>query len=174
MPLRTRYEIFGRFTNPVISTYDKTMARVEWYSYLRNPQQGLHRLVQTVEPDGELTKAEEYLYLVYRVRKLWRKYFDCGRNRDDMEAALKLEAELDVWNMRSLIYVSNHPDYKPADQESFDFYTVVQAWRDTCKERKRYRGGSAIDKQVQQEISHKCRDFERKIDQYLKTKLNLI
>ena len=82
MPFKTKYEIFGRVTAPVVSTYDKKIARIEWNSYLRNPHaQGLHRLVQTVEADGELTKSEEYLYLVYRVRKLWRRYFDCGRKK---------------------------------------------------------------------------------------------
>ena len=174
MPLKTKYEIYGRFTAPILSTFDKTMARVEWYSYVRNPQQGIHRLVQDVIPEGELTKAEEYLLLVYRVRRLWRRFYDCGRKEEDKAEAIALQDELDSWNFRNKCYITNHPDYKPADQESFDFYVVVQAWRDTCKERGRYRGGSAVDKMVLHEIRSKIRDFERKIDQYLKKKLNLI
>lgn len=175
MPFKTKYEIFGKIKAPVVSTYDKKIARIEWSDYLRKVHsQGVHRLVQTVEPDGELTKSEEYLYLVYRIRKLWRRYFDCGRKKEDLEESLKVEAELDAWNMRTLIFVSAHPGYKPADQESFCFYTIVQAWRDTWKERKRYSGKLDCDKKVLKEISHKCRDLERQIDDYIKRKFNLL
>lgn len=180
MPFKTRYDIYGRVTAPVVSTYDKKIARIEWNSYLRNPHtQGIHRLVQTVEPDGELTKSEEYLYLVYRVRKLWRRYFDCGRKKEDLEESLKLESELDAWNMRTKIALSRRDistmkfDDKQKE-EAYNFYVVVQAWRDAWKERKRYSGHLNCDKQVLNEMGRKCRQYEKEIDQYIKTKTNLI
>lgn len=176
MPFKTRYDIYGRVTAPVVSTYDKKIARIEWNSYLRNPHaQGIHRLVQTVEPDGELTKSEEYLYLVYRVRKLWRRYFDCDRKKEDLEESLKLESELDGWNMRTRIYIETHG--KPiatSHVEAYNFYQKVQLWRDTWKDRKKYRGNLKCDKQILDELSRQCRQYEKEIDQYIKTKLNLI
>lgn len=175
MPFKTKYEIFGRIKAPVVSTYDKRIARIEWNSYLRNPHaQGLHRMVQTVEPDGQLSKSEEYLYLVYRVRKMWRKYHDCGRNKEDWEEATKLDSELDTWNLRTMIYVEGHPGFKPADEESYSFYTIVKTWRETWKERKRYSGHLNCDKQILQEMGRKCRDLERQIDGYIKRKFNLL
>lgn len=175
MPFRTKYEIFGKIKAPVVSTYDKKIARIEWYDYLRNVHsQGVHRLVQTVEPEGELSKSEEYMYLVYRIRKQWRKYHDCGKKREDWELAKKLEEELDVWNMRTMIYIEGHPGYKPADEEGFSFYTIVKVWRDTWKERKRYTGHLDCDKQILQEMGRKCRDLERQIDDYIKRKFNLL
>lgn len=180
MPFKTRYDIYGRVTAPVVSTYDKKIARIEWNSYLRNPHaQGIHRLVQTVEPDGELTKSEEYLYLVYRVRKLWRRYFDCGRKKEDLEESLKLEGELDAWNMRTKIALSRFDTPVPTfsskeSEEAYSFYSKVQAWRDTWKERKRYTGHLNCDRQVLQEMGRKCRDLERQIDGYIKRKFNLL
>lgn len=175
MPFRTKYQIYGRLAAPVLSTTDKTMARVEWYNYLRNLQlHGIHRLVQTVEPVGELTKGEAYLYLVYRVRKAWRKYHDGGRKQEDRDEAQQLDAELDQWNFRTKVYIESHPDYKPRDQQGYDFYVVVQAWRDSWKERSRYSGRMTCDKMVLQEMSRECRQLEKQIDSYIKTKLNLI
>lgn len=176
MPFKTRYEIYGRVTAPVVSTYDKKIARIEWNSYLRNPHaQGIHRLVQTVEPDGELTKSEEYLYLVYRVRKLWRRYFDCGRKKEDLDESLKLESELDRWNMRTKIFIETHNvEMNDGREGAYKFYAIVQAWRDTWKDRQKYRGSLKCDKQIIDELSRECRQYEREIDQYIKTKLNLI
>ena len=180
MPFKTRYDIYGRVTAPVVSTYDKKIARIEWNSYLRNPHtQGIHRLVQTVEPDGELTKREEYLYLVYRVRKLWRRYFDCGRKKEDLEESLKLESELDGWNMRTKIALSRLDTPVPIfsckeSEEAYNFYSKVQAWRDTWKDRQKYRGNLKCDKQILDELSRQCRQYEKEIDQYIKTKLNLL
>lgn len=174
MPLRTKYEIYGRLLAPVVTTYDKTMARVEFNEYLRNPQRGIHRLVQTVEPVGELTKEEEYLYLVWRVRKAWRRYKNEGCKDGDKAEAMKLDGELDAWNMRTRIYIETHPDYKPSSKESYDFYQTVLEWRDVWKKRKHRSGTYYGSGQLAKEISRNCRDLEKKIDSYLKQKLNLL
>ncbi len=176
MPLKTKYEIYGRVKAPVLSTYDKTMARIEWGEYMRNVHKhGIHRLVQTVEPDGELTKQEEYLYLVYRVRKLWKQYFECGRKKEDLEESLKLEAELDAWNFKILCYMRSHPSRAlHMDDEAYSFYVKVSEWRNTWKERQRYRGGLSCDEAAIKELSRKCRDLEKQIDLYIKKKLNFI
>lgn len=173
MPLRTKYEIFGRLLAPVVTTYDKTMARIEFNAYLRNPQQGLHRLVQTVEPVGELTKEEEYLYLVWRVRRAWKRFKAEGKDEDKAEA-MKLDGELDVWNMRNRIYIESHPDYEPSSKESYDFFLTVLEWRDMWKNRRRRSGAFGCNPQLAKEISQNCRNLEKKIDLYLKQKLNLI
>lgn len=174
MPLRTKYEIYGRLLAPVVSTYDKITARIEFNNYLRNPQQGLHRLVQTVEPVGELTKEEEYLYLVWRVRRVWKRYKNEGRKPEDKDEAMKLDGELDAWNMRNRIYIESHPGYEPASKESYDFFLTVLEWRDVWKNRRRRSGAFGSDPQLAKEISQDCRNLEKRIDQYLKKKLNLI
>lgn len=175
MPFRVHYQIFdNQHSAPDFQTYDYTMARIEWNARMYNNKGLLWHLEQTVIPDGALSKQEEYLMLVYRVRKLWRQYFDCGRKKEDLMASVEQEKKLDDWNKRTKAYVESHPGYKPDNKKSYSFYIVVSAWRDTWKERKRYTGSAACDKDVLAEISKKCRQFEKEIDKYIKEQLKLI
>ena len=85
MPIRTKYEIYcTQKTAPVYWGYDKTMAYVEMEDRIRNPKGDSYRMVQTPEAVGDLTKPEEYLLLVYNVRRLINKFFNQGRKHEDM------------------------------------------------------------------------------------------
>lgn len=175
MPIRTKYEIFStRMTAPIHKGYDKTMAFVEWQELYRNLHGDFYRLVQTPEAVGELTKNEEYVLLVWKVRQLIRKYYD-GRKKEDLEASLAEESKLDAWNRRTTNFMSSHPGYRPSEEKSYAFFLLVSEWRKTWHERMNYRKRKMnFQQQVLNEMSKKCRALEKKIDEYIKDKLQLL
>lgn len=175
MPFKVQYEIFDtKHKAPIISTYDRTMASIEFNDLLRKGGD-VYRLQQTPMPDGALTKQEEYLMLVYRVRTLWKQYFNGGRDHDVMLASLEQEKKLDDWNKRVSALSENSNNPLPIkDREAFNFFVVVRGWREAWAERKRYKGNASCDQDILREIGKKCRDFEKEIDKYVKDKLGLI
>ena len=175
MPIKVQYEIFDtQHKAPLISTMDRAMASIEFQSLIHKGE-GLYRLVQTPIADGALTKQEEYLMLVYRVRKLWRQYFDHGRDHEVLKASVEQEKKLDEWNARTEAYMRSHPGYaNKMNDQAYSFYVVVSEWRKTWKDRKRYSKQKDYDPQVLAEINKKCRDFEKQIDKYIKDKFKLI
>ena len=175
MPIKTTYEIYNsHHLAPQYSTSDKALAYAEYMALIRKGGD-VYRLVQTPMADGALTKAEEYLILVYRVRKLMRQYFDRGRRKEDLMASLEHEKKLDDWNRRTQEYIDSHPGYKPADPKSHSFYVLVSSWRNTWRERKKYsKRKTGFDEAVMREMTKKCRDIEKKIDEYIKDKMQLI
>lgn len=176
MPFKVKYEIFdNKHAAPDFQTYDYMMARIEWNDRLHNPKGMLWRIEQTPMADGALTKSEEYLMLVYRVRKLWRRYFDQGRKQEVLQASLEQEKILDDWNRRTEAFMRSHPGYaNKMDGKAYSFYVVVSEWRKAWRERKAYSKSRDCDEQVLREISKKCRQFEKKIDKYIKETLRLI
>lgn len=175
MPIIVQYDIFdSQHKAPLLSTRDRSMAYVEFQSLIHKGD-SLYRMVQTPIADGALTKSEEYLMLVYRVRKLWRQYFDHGRDQEVLKASIEQEKKLDNWHKRisALSQNSTNPLHIK-DREAFDFYIVVRGWREAWLDRKRYSRQKDYDPQILSEINKKCRDFEKKIDKYIKDKLQLI
>lgn len=177
MPFKVHYEIFDdKHGAPDFQTYDYTMARVEWMERQRNPRGLMWRLEQTVMPDGVLTKHEEYVLLVYRVRKLTIQY------RNDMtdknkKVLVEQVKKLDDWNKTISDQISKHPNYKPSDEKSYSFYVIVKAWRDAYYERQHYykhttRAG--YNNNVFREMTRKIRGFETEIDKYIKQTIKLI
>lgn len=175
MPIKVRYEIFdSHHKASILETWDRTVASIEFNDLLRKGGD-VYRLQQTPMPDGALTKQEEYLMLVYRVRKLWKRYFNQGRSQEVMMASLEQEKKLDDWNTRTAAFISSHPDYTiKMNDKAFSFYLVVSEWRKAWKERKRYKGNASCDQDVLKEIGKKCRDFEKQIDEYISKSLGLI
>ena len=87
MPIRVRYDIFdGLRKAPVFTTSDRHLALIERDEYIRKGK-GIYRIQTTVIPDN-MNKSEQYLYLVYEVRQLKRRYFDQGRNNEVFQQAL--------------------------------------------------------------------------------------
>ncbi len=176
MPIRTKYEIYcTRKKAPIHTGYDKTMAYVEFEEYIRNPKGDSYRMVQTPEAVGSLSKSEEYLLLVYDVRKLIRKYFKDGRKKEDFDASIAQETKLDNWNKRNEAIISSHPEYVPKNPKSHAFYLLVSEWRKTWKERMSYRKRKmGFDQTVLDEMTKKCRKIEEQIDKYIKEELQLL
>lgn len=175
MPIKTHYEIFDtRHTAAVFSTADYDMARVE-YNELMRKASDFYRIVCTPMADGALTKPEEYLLLVYRVRKLWKQYFNQGRDHDVLLKSIEEEKKLDDWHKRvSALSQGNNKPLAIKDREAFNFFIIVREWREAWAERKRYSKLKEHDDNVLREMSKKCRDFEREIDRYINEKLKLI
>lgn len=175
MPIKVQYDIYDTQNKaPIIHTTDRTLASIEFHELIRKGND-LYRMQQTPMADGALTKQEEYLMLVYRVRKLWKQYFNQGRSHDVLLASVEQEKKLDEWNRRISGYMRSHPGYaNKMDEKAYSFYVVVEEWRKTWKERKNYSKRKDCDEAILSEMSKKCRDFEKKIDQYIKDKLGLI
>lgn len=138
MPIKVQYDIYDtQHKAPIISTSDRTVASIEFHDLLRKGGD-LYRLQQTPIADGALTKQEEYLMLVYRVRKLWNQYFNQGRSQEVLKASLEEEKKLDDWNARTEAYMRSHPGRaNKMDDKAYCFYVVVSEWRKTWKDRKR-------------------------------------
>ena len=175
MPFKTKYEIFNiEKEAPQFTTYDKRLAWVEWQERIRNPKGQFYRLQQTPEFDDEPTKAEEYLMLVYNVRKSQRKYFDSGRKQEDLLASLAIEKTLDTWNKTIQTFLNSHPGYKPQDEKGHAFYILVSRWRDEWKYRMSYAKNRNFEPTTLAEITKKCRAMEKEIDNYIKKEMQLL
>ena len=176
MAIRTKYEIYSlQKTAPLFSTFDKSLAYVEFNEKIRNPKGELYRMVQTPELYGDKTRAEEYLILVYHVRRAINRYYNQGRKQEDLVASLQLESNLDKWNERTQKFIASHPGYQPKDQKSFAFCQLVTEWRKVWHERMGYRKRTmGYDQAVMNEMSKKCRALEKEIDKYVKQELQLL
>ncbi len=176
MPIRTIYKIYcTQKQAPVHQGYDKTMARIAWQEYMRNLEEDFYRLEQTTEVVGELSKSEEYLLLVWNVRKLMGKYYQGGRKKEDLLASLEQEKRLDDWNRRTSLFIQSHPGYKPKDEKDHAFFLLVNEWRKTWHERMNYRKRRmGFEQQVLDEMTKKCFTLEKQIDDYIINKLQLI
>ena len=167
MPIRVRYDIFdGLRKAPVFTTSDRHLALIERDEYIRKGK-GIYRIQTTVIPDN-MNKSEQYLYLVYEVRQLQRRYFDQGRNKEVLQQALDKEEELDDWNTRTSGFLAAHTNYKPADPKAHAFFLIVVRWRRLWKNYFAYKKRSDADPAIVRERAKECRDYEAQIDKYIK------
>lgn len=184
MPIKVKYTIrcSGKIA-PYKSTFDPVYARTQLSTLQRKAQPGeMFYYTTEVSAQEPMTKAERYLMLVYEVRRLIKRYFDNGRKKEDLEASLAKESELDHWNARTRSYIDSKPGFEsllsnlPADSEKgrhFAFFQVVEEWRRAWKEYHRYKKQKDKNPAVEREMKKKCYDFERTIDNYIKQTLHL-
>lgn len=121
-----------------------------------------------------LTKREQYVWLVYRVLKAIRKYFD-ERNRVskaqskvNWDVSLALEKELDQWNVRTRFYLQGHPKSTPDDPAAFAFFEVVELWREEWHKYFSYKNRKDKDPDVANEMYRKCTQMETEIKKYVR------
>lgn len=176
MPFRVHYEIYdNKHKAPDFQTYDFTMARIEWNDRQRTPRGLLWRIEQTVMPDGKLTKPEEYLFLVYRVRKLTIYYRNNGQKEEDRKILLEHVRKLDKWNKTTRVFCDTHMKVMDAaTTKRYSFFIVVEEWRKAYHERQSYSKQPGYDHQVYREMTRKIRQFEEEIDKYIKEQIKLI
>lgn len=171
MPFKVKFEIYdNQHTAPVFFTYDKLMARVE-YNELSNKDPWT-RLQFTINP-VDLTKHEEYVWLVYQVRKAIHKYYNNGRKYEDLQDSLGKEAKLDQWNAKTRIYLANHPNAQ-VDEKAKAFFLLVDAWRDKWHKYFSCKKAHAVEKAVLDQMKKECFDYEAQIDKYVKQVIGLI
>ena len=177
MPFKVHYEIFdNKHQAPDFQTYDYTMARVEWEDRKRNTRGMMWRIEQTVIPD-KLTKPEEYLMLVYRVRKLTIHYKNNGMKESDKHVLMDHVRRLDKWNKQTREFLNTHCKVMDSDtNKRMSFFVLVEAWRDAYYERQQYSkiDSASYDANVFREMTRKIRSFEKEIDQYIKQQMKLI
>ena len=179
MPFRVHYEIFdNKHAAPDFQTYDYTMARIEWSERQRDSKGLLWRLEQTVMPDGVLTKHEEYVHLVYRVRRLTAHYRNNGQKPEDRNILMEHVRKLDKENRRTREFLNAYPAFERAKLEAkssaFMFFVLVEAWRNAYYERQKYSKVQDYDYDVFREMTRKIRQLEKEIDEYIKQTIKLI
>jgi hypothetical protein len=173
MPFTVFFNIYepGK-EGPCFTTTDAKLAKVEYNDRTSKPGMALTRMTYTIQLE-DLTKHEEYVWLVYQVRRAIRKFFDGGRNHDDFLASMALEKQLDQWNVRTRTYLNNHPNAK-VDEKSKAFFLLVEAWRDKWHKYFAVKKSKAEPEAVIKEMKKECEDYEAQIDKYTKQVIGLI
>lgn len=174
MPFIVKFSIYepGK-TAPCICTQDRKYAYIELNAMRQKPGMALTRMsadVKTVEP---LTKAERFALQLWEIRKAMHKYYNGGRKHEDELASIDLERALDRKIKADREFIDSHPGRPIRDQKAYAFFLVVEEWRSTWRERKRYSQTKGYDQQVYREMTRKLRDYESKIDSYIKEVIGL-
>lgn len=173
MPFKVKFSIFepGKAA-PVFTTYDAKLAHVEYRHRCNQMGCALTRMTTDIECI-DLTKPEQYVWLVYRVRKAIQKYYGQGRKHEDLLASLDLEKQLDNWNTRTRFHLQTHPKCRPDDEKAFAFFEVVEEWRKLWHNYFAYKKRSDKDPAVEREMKKQCFDFEKAIDKYINETIGL-
>lgn len=172
MPFKVKYRIYepGKQA-PCLETSDRVYAYLEWKD--RCSKEPMMRMVHEVTPEN-LTKPEQYVWLVYRVLKAIRKYYDersrasKEQNQENLRVSLALEKELDQWNVRTRFYLQGHPKSTPDDPKAFAFFEVVEMWRAEWHKYFAYKKQKDKDVLVEREMYKKCTQMEKEIKKYVR------
>ena len=156
---------------PCFQTTDVKLAKVEFDDIKK--RMPLARMLYTIQL-SDLTKSEEYVWLVYRVRQAIRKFFDEGRKKEDFTASMALEKELEEWNTRIRYYLQGHPKYRIDDEKAHAFFLLVESWREKWHRYFAYKKRKDADSAVVNQMKKECEDYEEKIDLYVKKSIGLI
>ena len=174
MPFRVTFKIFepGKGA-PCYTTSDRRLAYIELNARRAQPGQALTYMTADVSLDPPSSRADDFLMLLYSVRMAMRKYYNGGRRHEDMLASLALESQLDKWIKRTRDFLTSHPGFTPADTKSHAFFLIVEEWRGAFLDRKRYASRKNYDNNVYREMTRKIREYEEKIDDYIRNTIGL-
>lgn len=173
MPFKVKFQIFEPCKQaPDFTTSDARLAKVEYRDRCNKKGYAFTRMTTEIECI-DLTKPEQYVWLVYRVRKAIRKYYGEGRKHEDLMASLDLEKQLDNWNTRTRFHLQTHPKCKPDDEKAFAFFQVVEEWRNAWHKYFTYKKSADKDPDVEREMKKQCYDFEKEIDKYVNLVIGL-
>ena len=182
MPFKVKFQIFepGKLA-PCFTTHDASLAHAEYRHQCNQKGCALTRMTTDIECI-DLTKPEQYVFLVYRVRKAISRFYNGGRKPEDLQASLELERQLDEWNGRTRLQLQAHPGLSPvacgmpADSERarhFAFFLLVDKWRDKWHRYFNYKRQHDRDGQVVREMYKECIDYEKQIDNFIKQVIGL-
>ena len=158
---------------PDYSTSDRKLAYIELNARRNTPGKALTGMKADVTPVEPLTKAERFALQLWEIRKAMHKYYNGGRKHEDMLASIELESALDRKIAADRQFMDAHPGRPVTDQKAYAFFLIVEEWRNTWRERKRYSQAKGYDQQVYREMTRKLRDYEAKIDSYIKEVIGL-
>ena len=166
MPFKVKFQIFepGKLA-PCFTTHDASLAHAEYRHQCNQKGCALTRMTTDIECI-DLTKPEQYVFLVYRVRKAISRFYNGGRKPEDLQASLELERQLDEWNGCGM-----HADSERA--RHFAFFQLVDKWRDKWHRYFNYKRQHDRDEQVVREMYKECIDYEKQIDNFIKQVIGL-
>lgn len=175
MPFVVHFKIYEPGKDaPCFTTSDRKLAYVEWNA--RKSKYGGDPMVRIV-PDVTYVAGnsqDEYVWLVYRVLKAIRKYYD-ERNvvskeisDENLRVSLALEKELDRKNASTRVYINQHPNMKPDNEAAFAFFEVVEAWRKRWHEYFIYKKQSDKDPNWEKKLRDDCFAMETEIKKYIR------
>lgn len=177
MPFVVTFKIYDPGKQaPKFQTRDRKLAYCQWRA--DQQKEPMVRMVPEVTCVG-LTNSEKYVWLVYRVLKAIRKYYDeRGRvskeiSEENLKASLALEKELDNWNTRTRFYLQGHPKSTPDSKEAFAFFQLVEAWRKRWHEYFRYKKLKDKDPKWEKQLKQDCFDMEKEIKNYVRFVIGL-
>ena len=171
MPFKVRYDIYEPNKQaPCIQTFDRMYAWAELNDRQRRPGMALTRMTTAVIPE-ELTKSEQYLYLVYQVRSLQKRYWANGKQHDDLLESLAKEKELDSRNTKIRYHLETHPKYRIDDTAAYQFFITVEDWR--TKWKAYFAAKKSGNHKASAELYMACRDLEKRIDEHIKQVIGL-
>ena len=174
MPFKVKFMIYepGKQA-PCYTTSDAALARVEYNAKVREQGMALSRYVFEITCE-DLTKAEEYVWLVYQVRQAIHKYYNQGRKYADLQASLTLEKQLDDWNLRTRTYLNNHPKCQIGDEKAHSFFLLVEKWREKWHKFFACKKAKSEPEEILREMKRECTDYEKEIDMYVKKSIGLV
>lgn len=174
MPFKVKFSIYepGKIA-PCLCTQDRRLAYIELNAMRSKPGMATTRMTAEVWGFEPMTKSERFALQLWEVRKAQHKYYNGGRRREDLLASIELESELDRKIKADRQYMDAHPGRTVRDQKAYTFFLVVEEWRKTWNDRKRYSSRQGYDYQVYREMTRKLRDYETKIDSYIKEVIGL-
>lgn len=174
MPFKVKFSIYepGKQA-PCFSTQDRKLAYVELNAMRARQGMATTRMTADVEAVEPMTKAERFALQLWEIRKAQHKYYNGGRRQEDLLASIELERALDKKIAADRKFMDAHPGRRIKNQKAYAFFLVVEEWRSTWLERKRYGSRDGYDNRVYREMTRKLRDYETKIDSYIKEVIGL-
>ena len=181
MPFKVTFKIFepGKIA-PCYQTSDRQLAYVEWNAMKAKHGNGtLTRLVPDVTYiDGD--NHDKYVWLVYRVLKAIRKFYD---ERDsvpkdisdsNLKISLALEKDLDEWNARTRQFLDSHCKVMDAQTTAkHGFFILVEAWRKRWHEYFAYKKQAGKDPKWEKRLRDDCFAMEKEIKNYIRQRIGL-
>lgn len=180
MPFIVNYKIFepGKIA-PSYQTTDRKLAYIEWNH--RKSMYGADPMVRMV-PDVDYidgNKQDEYVWLVYRVLKAIRKYYDernyvpKSQSDENLRNSLALEKALDRWNAKTRVWVDQHPKMTPENPKAFAFFEWVELWRKRWHEYFAYKKRTDKDPKWEAKLRDDCLAMEKEIKKYVRSAIGI-
>ena len=177
MPFVVHFKIFepGK-TAACYQTSDRTLAYVEWNE--RKRRGDMVRMVPDVTYIAG-SSQDEYVWLVYRVLKAIRKYYDersqvpKSQSDENLRASLALERALDNKNAKTRLWLQQHPNSTPDNPTAFAFFQVVEAWRNRWHEYFIYKKRPDKDPKWEAKLRDDCLAMEKEIKNYIRKVIGL-
>ncbi|UKK52126.1 hypothetical protein L6472_05980 [Prevotella sp. E13-17] len=173
MPFKVTFKIYepGKKA-PNITAFDAKYAKIELRS-LQN-KMPLARMTVDVEPIN-LTKEEEYVYLIYRYLKASEKYVADGKKRADLDACKSLAWSIDEQNHKISQQLDHNPELLKQKEGTpgYKFFRDVITWRFCWHNWMDSRKRNDIDKQTKKEVTKEYFEMEDEINRYVKKFIGL-